>query len=450
MSEENLTTSPFKRFVKLTGMVGVVSTSMLVEKATSIFRSELSNKAYKVKNVAQNARRIFDTLGKLKGAAMKAGQMLSLYEGLLPPEFLEIISKLQNEAPSVPFEVMQEEVQSELKEQYKLFKYIDPLPYASASIGQVHKAELEDGRKVVVKIQYPAIDHIIKTDLKHLKVLLSALFSMLTKIDVNPVWEELKEKLLEELDYRREAKQLLYMKKLHENIPEIVIPSVIPEVSGQRVLTMEFVEGISPLEACKEDYPSELRSRWGQNLWENAIRGILQFRCLHADPNFANFSFLEDGRVIVYDFGCIKIVPQNLAVGYAKLIYAILDDQIDTMPAILEEMNILKNDGSRIPVSVLEKYADFFKVVFRKSPPYTFGEDKNFFSNLFRIVNASWSETSDITFPQDVVFVDRTMSGHLGNLRKLKACAPWGEIIRKYADIAIEQKDQPDNFDIFE
>ena len=320
MGDEELVTSSLKRMAKIGGLVGRIGVSMAGEKAMSVFRSDMSQQVCKLKNMKENAERIFKTLGQLKGGAMKAGQMLSLYQGLLPPEVTSILSKLQKEAPSVPFEVMEEEVKVSLKEDFNIFKYIESTPYAAASIGQVHKAELQDGRKVAVKIQYPAIDHIIKSDLKNMKVLLGAMFSLVSNIDFEPVWEELKARLLEELDYEREARQLKRMVALHKDYPEIVIPQVIDEASRKNVLTMELIEGIAPSQACTTKYSQELRNTWGRALYESALRGIFEVGLLHADPNFANFAFLADGRVIVYDFGCMKEVPPLLSIGYSRLL----------------------------------------------------------------------------------------------------------------------------------
>ena len=440
MKEEDLISSPLNRMAKLGGLLGRVGVSVLTEKTLAPFRSELTKEAHKLKNMTQNAQRIVETLGKLKGAAMKAGQMLSLYEGLLPSEVSQVLSLLQKEAPPVPFEVMEEEVKRELGEKYAQFRYIDPQPYASASIGQVHKGELTDGRKVVLKIQYPAIDQIIHADLKNLKTFLATLLSLFTQIDVEPVWEEMKSRLLEELDYTKEAANLQRMARLHADISDIVIPAVIETATGKTVLTMELVEGIAPQDACQEIYPQSLRDKWGRILLENALRGLMQFQFLHADPNFANFAFLPEGKVIVYDFGCMKQVPQFLADGWARMIVAVLDDRVSDIPQILKEMSICKLNGDLVSQQVIDSYVDFFQVVLRPSPPYTFGKDGNFYTDLFKIVRAHWNETSALQFPQDVVFVDRTMSGHFGNLSKLKSCAPWREIIGGYARRRLQQE----------
>ncbi|NUM34345.1 MAG: AarF/ABC1/UbiB kinase family protein [Candidatus Brocadiae bacterium] len=433
MSEEELITSSIKRMVKLGSVVGRVGASMLAEKAMSFMRSESSQKAAKIKNLTENAQLIFETLGKLKGAAMKAGQMISLYQGLFPQEVSEILGKLQKEAPCVPFEVMEEEIKSELKKNFALFRYINPKPFAAASIGQVHKGELKDGRKVAVKIQYPAMDYIIRSDIKNLKLFLTAMLSLFTNINPEPVWEEVQERLLEEIDYRQEAEHLREMTRLYAPYPEIVIPKIIEELSASRVITMELTEGIVPQDAYSSQYPAKLKSQWGRNLYEYALRGIWEFQYLHADPNLGNFAFLPDGRVIVYDFGCIKKIPPFLAKGYARLVQCVLEDKQQDLPGVLKEMGIYKTDGSLVPQKVIDSYCDFFGQILRKDPPYTFGDDDSFYNKLFDLMHAHWQETSDIIFPKDVVFVDRTMSGHFGNLCKFKAVAPWREIIGGFA-----------------
>ena len=115
-------------------------------------------------------------------------------------------------------------------------------------------------------------------------------------------------RLLEELDYRQEARNIARMRELHADIPEVIVPGLVAEASTQRVLTMDYVPGLSPDEACSDRYDQALRNVWGANLMTFIIRGLLAHRFLHADPNFANYAFLEDGRLIVYDHGCIEAV----------------------------------------------------------------------------------------------------------------------------------------------
>ena len=431
MSKGKLTTSASRRFVKLGGLVGRVGASMAGERLRDFARSDLDKKVRKTQALVRNATRIVETLGEMRGAAMKVGQMLSLHEGLLPPEVAEILSTLQGKAPSVPFEVIEYEIKGQIKDYDKIFAYLEPEAFAAASIGQVHRAELRDGRRVAVKIQYPAIDRIIKADLKNLRTVFKSLLALFTEMDFEPVWGEVRDRLLEEIDYCREADNLRRMAQLHADHPEIVVPSVIEEASASGVLTMEYVPGIPPEEACSEEYSQELKDRWGATLLEFQLRGLFQQRFLHADPNLANFAFLEDGRVVVYDCGCIKQPPEAVVAGYAGVWRAVLEGRGDDIPGVLFRMGVSK-DGGPVPVELIVPYVELFGEILRAAPPYTFGEDEELYEKLFNLGMANLSQARDIGFPQDMVFIDRALGGHFGNLSKLRATGPWRELVAQY------------------
>ena len=433
MSDHQPATSAFRRFVKLGGLAGRVGASMLGEEIAGFARSDLSQRIHKSEALVRNAIRVVETLGELKGAAMKVGQMLSLHVGILPPEVAAVLKALQSDAPRVPFEVMEYEIKGALPDYDRLFAHLEPEAFAAASIGQVHRAELRDGRPVAVKVQYPAIDYIIKADLNNLRRILGGLFSLFSKLDFEPVWEEVRDRLLEELDYAHEAENTRRMRELHAGVPEIVIPGVIGEASARGVLTMEYVEGIAPERAASDEFSQELRDRWGQVLFEFQYRGLLRHRFLHADPNLANFSFLEDGRVIVYDFGCVKRIPEKLATGYASLLRAVIFGRRADIPGILRDLGVFKEEGEALSREVIDPYIDLFGEILRSEPPYSFGEDKDLYQKLMDLGMENWSQARDLHFPQDVVFVDRSLGGHFGNLTKLKATGPWRELVLKYA-----------------
>lgn len=433
MSQGEPITSAFRRFVKLGGLMGRVGTSVLGSRALDLILSEATRQGRTTENLVKNATRIVETLGEMKGAAMKVGQMLSLHEGLLPDEVAGVLRALQKQAPRVPSEVMRYEVEGSLKKKiHEVFGSFETEAFAAASIGQVHRATMRDGRPVAVKIQYPLIDEIVKADLKNLKTLLGALFALISDIDFEPVWEELRDRLLEELDYIHEAENMRRMAELHRDVPEIVVPRVVEEASAQRVLTMEFLEEIPPEEACSDRYPAALRSRWGVVLFEFQFRGMLRHRLLHADPNLANFSFFDDGRVIVYDFGCVKRIPEAIAQGYARLFVAALERRDEEIPAVLLDMGVFK-EGGPLPQDLTDPYVELFAEILREEPPYRFGEDEGLYGKLIDLGIANWSRAVDIQFPKDVVFIDRSLSGHFGNLTRLRAEGPWRDLVLKYS-----------------
>ena len=432
MNDNKPTTSAFRRLVKLGGLAGRVGVSMLSEQVLDLARSDEAKGMRRTEALVRNATRVVRTLGELKGAAMKVGQMLSLHVGILPPEVAAVLKALQKNAPRVPFEVMQYEIRGQLENYDQLFAWLEPEAFAAASIGQVHRAELRDGRQVAVKIQYPAIDYIIRADMKNLRILLQTLFSLFSDADFDPVWQEVRDRLLEEIDYTHEAENLRRMAALHADVPEIVIPQVIAEASARGVLTMEYLEGIPPDRACSDETPQELKNQWGRVLFELLIRGVFEHRFLHADPNLANFSFLEDGRVIVYDFGCVKRPPETLVAGYTSVVRALLDGRKSEIPQLLADMGIFKQGGVPLPAEVTDPYIDLFGEILRPDPPYTFGEDPDFYQRAIDSGMDNLSAARDIQFPEDVVFIDRCLGGHFGNLARLQATGPWRELVQKY------------------
>jgi len=431
--KDDLITSSFRRFIKLGGLVGRVGASVAGGQVAGLMRSGESKEAHQTENLVRNARRIVETLGELKGAAMKVGQMLSLHEGLLPPEVAAVLSALQKEAPKVPAEVIGYEIEGALDNYDELFESLNLEGFAAASIGQVHEGRLRDGRRVAVKIQYPLIDQIVSADLKNLRTVLQGLFSLFSNIDFDPLWHEVRDRLLEELDYTHEAQNMREMIELHADVPEIIIPRVVDEATARNVLTMEYVEGISPDRACSDELDQELKDRWGQALFEFQLRGLLKHHFMHADPNLANFSFLEDGRVIVYDFGCVKRVPSNLAAGYAALFLAGIEGRKNDVPRILAEMGVFRENGDPLPRELTDPYLDLFVEILREDPPYTFGTDDRIYREVIQLGIAHYDEAMDIRFPQDVIFIDRSMSGHFGNLGRLRSTGPWRRLVKDYA-----------------
>jgi len=433
VASDELITSAARRFLKLGGLAGRVGASVVTNQAIGLMRSEPEQVARRTENLVRNALRIVETLGELKGAAMKVGQMLSLHEGLLPPEVAEVLRSLQKEAPRVPEEVMEFEVRGDLENFDELFESFDFSAFAAASIGQVHRARLRDGREVAVKVKYPLIDEIVTADLKNLKTLLKRLVALFTDADFEPIWEEVRDGLMAELDYLHEAENIRRMAALHAEVPEIVIPQVVDEATTRNVLTMEFVDGISPSEACSDRYPSELRDRWGTVLSEFQMRGIIEHRLVHADPNMANFAFREDGRVVVYDFGCVKEVPPELARAYADAFVAVIEERVTDLPRIFAGIGLAMRDGSLIDVELIEPYIDVIGEVFRESS-YTFGDDnQEIYNEIIRLGFQDWDAKTDMQFPEDVIFINRSLSGHFGNLSRLRATGSWRDIVLKYA-----------------
>lgn len=188
------------------------------------------------------AEKLVATLGDLKGAAMKIGQAVSMDAELLTPEIRQILARLQNQAPSMPYTTVAQVIREELGgEPDALFGSFDPVPLAAASLGQVHRATLKDGRAVAVKVQYPGVDEALKSDLENLGSVVKAM--SLARLDGTAYYRELREQMLLELDYRREADLAEAFAKACAPFPDLVVPRVERALSAHRVLTLELLDG---------------------------------------------------------------------------------------------------------------------------------------------------------------------------------------------------------------
>lgn len=427
-------TSSMGRLLELGGLAVRAGTSTAAAFVSSLGRPAARREELRVEELVRNARRLVATLGEMKGAAMKVGQMLSLQDAFLPPEVAAVLRALQKESPSLPLSMVEEQLEEELGDPLQLFASFEEEAFAAASIGQVHRAVLRDGRRVAVKIQYPGIDRMVEADLGNLRRVLKSIVALVSKVDFEPIWQEMRARLREELDYLHEAERMRRMAELHADVPEVVIPRVVEEASTGRILTTEYEQGLSPDEACAPQTPQALKDRWGTVLFAFLLRGLLEHRLLHADPNLANFSFRRDGRVVVYDFGCVKEVPLRLARGYRGLCRAALEGRTDDLPAVLKKMGMHRLDGAPLEEHLVEPWAALVVELLRPAPPYRFGSDDSVARRMVDAARTSLSEAGDVRFPRDIVFVNRTVLGHFGNLARLRAEGPWRDILTRFTE----------------
>jgi predicted unusual protein kinase regulating ubiquinone biosynthesis (AarF/ABC1/UbiB family) len=437
LSTNKLITSAASRLLRLGELAGRVGLSMAGNTVANLFRDEENRGEHRAAVLLKNAVRVKEALGQLKGVPMKIGQMLSLHERLFPEEVARVLRMLQQKAPAAPFADIVAMIRDELGRRFNHIEYIDENALAAASIGQVHRARLKDGRDIALKVQYPGIDDVIRADMKNLKGVLKLLFSMFTRMDMEPVWQELNDRLLEELDYEKEAANMKRMARFFKHDQSVVIPKVIDKVSSRHVLGMELVLGISPDSLSHNDYPQELKNAWGVSIMKLILQGIFRFRFLHVDPNIANFSFLGNGGIIVYDFGCMKEIPEKLARGYVRLIRAVLDKKYALIPEILHFMGVHRADGTPISEEMVSDFAEVFYEFVEPGAVFSFGDDHRIYERLQALGFKHISESMSLVFPKDIIFIDRTFGGHFGNLCRLNATADWRAMLESYSANAL-------------
>jgi predicted unusual protein kinase regulating ubiquinone biosynthesis (AarF/ABC1/UbiB family) len=262
----------------------------------------------------KSAQSLVKVLGSMRGAAMKVGQTLSAVDlGLVPeeirPQFQEILAVLQHDGDPVPFKSIRKVIEDDLGEKLQdAFADFDEEPIAAASIGQVHRARLDDGRDVAVKVQYPGIAEAIQADMQNLRLALKLLNLIAPGIDTGPIAQEIRERISQELDYELEASNHKAMARVYRGHPYIFVPDVISSMCRERVLVSEFVEG--ERFAQVRDRPQPDRDRWGEVLIRFYMNGPLRHRLLNGDPHPGNSLFMPDGRVAFLDFGFFKTMSE--------------------------------------------------------------------------------------------------------------------------------------------
>jgi len=407
--------------LRLAGMTARVATGYTTSRVKSVFQSKEAAERDRIRTHEEAGELIAQTLGELKGAVMKVGQMASIAGDLLPEELASALSGLQREAPPMAFEVIAEQIERELgSPPAMLFDHFDPEPFASASIGQVHRARTDDGREVVVKVQYPGVDAAVDSDLAHLKLALRA--SGLVKVKrkvLDAVFDELRARLHEELDYCNEADNVRLFLDVYRDDPQVVVPEVVGERSSQRVLTLTFEPGHHITEL--DDFPQPVRNQIGANLFRVLAEQIFDLKLLHADPNPGNFAFRPDGTIVLYDFGCIKRLDPEIIEAYRDTIRAGFAEDYAGIEDGLVRLGARNLDGPEVPLGYYKPWRDIFMRPLLGDEPYDFGTS-NLQQDAIKLVPGFLAKyLRSFQPPVEMVFLDRVVVGTYGNLRVLGA-----------------------------
>jgi len=279
-------------------------------KAANVVRSpEGSDKALERRQV-ETAEQIVTVLGGMKGAAMKVGQVLSFVDlGLVPEEYQEDfqakLAALRDSAPTVSFDEMSKVMREELGQPAsKAFAELDPAPIAAASIGQVYRGRLHDGRDVAIKVQYPGVNDAVRADMQNLGMLMRLAKRITPQMDVKAVADEIRLRTIEELDYELEASNHRTLARLYRGHPFIHIPGVITEMCRERVIVTEFVEG-DRFEQLTSSTADE-RDRIGEIVFRFYFGSMYRHRKFSGDPHPGNMIRMADGKVAFIDFGLFK------------------------------------------------------------------------------------------------------------------------------------------------
>jgi predicted unusual protein kinase regulating ubiquinone biosynthesis (AarF/ABC1/UbiB family) len=374
-----------------------------------------------------NAADIYDALSELKGSALKVAQMLSMDQGMLPAAYSNKFQQAQYSAPPLSYPLVVKTFQQQIgKGPKELFDSFSTSAVKAASIGQVHRASRE-GTDLAVKVQYPGVANSIESDLRIVKPLAQRLLNI-KPAEMEYYLSEVKGKLIEECDYLLEVQRGMEIAKACSGIPGLKFPQYYPELSGPRIISMEWVSGLH-MDAYLQSQPSqENKQKAAQALWDFYNFQIHQLRLVHADPHPGNFLFQEDGTVAVIDFGCVKELPEDFYNRYFQLISGDLIDDPKRFEEVLDDLRFL------LPEDKPKERAYFKKIFYEmiellgrpfRNPQFDFG-DPSYFARIYELgeiysKDKSLKNANGARGPKDALYINRTYFGLYSILNQLGA-----------------------------
>lgn len=299
---------------------------------------------------------IAETLGEMKGAVMKVGQIASQYKDVFPPEVAAALEKLQKDAPPMPYGQIRAQVERELKAPIdELFAEFAEQPFAAASIGQVHKATLPSGQKVVVKVQYPDVDENCDSDLKQVRMALkiAGVLNMSRQLQ-EQLFDEIRQSLHDELDYTKEAYNLRVFGAFHEDDAGLIVPKVISSHSSKRILTL--TEEMGETLSVAATWDNDIKQKIAKRLFHFSAGQLFSLYRMHCDPHPGNFAFRPDGSVIAYDFGSIRTYSDQEVQLFRRFAQHAIKGDVTALEQDLIALGIRRDDDKDIPGEFYQKW----------------------------------------------------------------------------------------------
>ena len=372
-----------------------------------------------------NAAALARALGGLKGPLMKVAQLLATIPDVIPPEYAAELQKLQSEAPPMGAAFVKRRMQAELGPDWQArFASFDLTPAAAASLGQVHRATARDGSALACKLQYPDMQSAVEADLRQLEFVFALHRRMDPAIDTREIAQEIGARVREELDYEREAKHAALYRHVLDDVPEVRVPSVAPELSTKRLLTLGWLEGEKLLSFAQA--PQEARNRIALAMFKAWWHPFSHAAVIHGDPHLGNYTvFSEAGEaagINLLDYGCIRIFPPKFVGGVVDLYRGLLHDDRDRVVHAYETWGFKRLSADLI--DTLNIWARFIygplledrvRTIADGVKPSEYGRSQAF------EVHRALKERGPVTVPREFVFMDRAAIGLGGVFLHLRA-----------------------------
>lgn len=362
-------------------------------------------------NREKHAADLLMKLGNLKGPLMKVGQILATIPEALPPEYAEAFQQLQSNAPPMGWPFVKRRMRAELGADWESkFKSFGHDAAAAASLGQVHKATLLDGRDVACKLQYPDMVSAISADLSQLKMMFSLYESFDKSIITKNIHDELKDRLYEELDYRLEAKRTALYGEILKDEQGVSVASVVPELSTERLLTSTWMDG-EKIMSFKDGKVSD-RNEIAMNMFRAWYVPLYFYGIIHGDPHMGNYSVRKDLGINLFDFGCVRVFRGEFVEGVINLYRALRDDDIELAVHAFETWGFKNLSTEQIETLLIwarflyDPLLDDKKRVIGSTNQGVYGRE------TARKVHQRLKEVGGgITVPREFVFMDRAALG---------------------------------------
>jgi predicted unusual protein kinase regulating ubiquinone biosynthesis (AarF/ABC1/UbiB family) len=426
-----------QRAASLARLSGSTSAGYVASRVRGLRERELADQRFHT----ETAERLLTLLGSMKGAAMKLGQIASFVDFDLPPEvratYHTVLAELRDAAPPMDPDVIAAVVEDEFGATVsEIFARWERDPMASASIGQVHRAELPDGTPVAVKIQYPGVAEAVEADLANAESFapLSRVFS--PNLKIKPLMEELRLRVLDELDYQREAQYQQAFFERYDGHPFIRIPRVHAEWCRPRVLTADLAVGVS-FDRMAQDASEAERQRYAEILYRFVFGSIHRFRLFNADPHPGNYLFPGDGSVVFLDFGSVKPFSSRTREEILHQLDAVLDGDAGRLMDTMREAGFIP-PGHRVdPHRVLEWFRIFNRPIL-EDREFTYTPE--FARDVIRTTSDPRAGYFDmlrkLNLPPDYLLLNRIQWGVNSLLGRLRATANWHRIALEMWDKA--------------
>jgi predicted unusual protein kinase regulating ubiquinone biosynthesis (AarF/ABC1/UbiB family) len=369
---------------------------------------------------------VLATLGTMKGVMVKLGQMASYVDDGLAPSVRRTLSRLQDSVPPMSAALAAGVIEEELgAPPEQIFAQWDPEPIAAASIGQVHRAITRDGQAVAVKVQYPGIAETMAADLDNVALLRRMLRITAPSQDVDGLIAELRARVLEELDYRREAENQRLLHAYFDGHPTISVPAIITELSGRRVVTSELVTGARFAELA--DWSQEERDLAGETLYRFVFRSLYEVHAFNGDPHPGNYLFHGGGKVTFLDFGMVKhFSDADLLPLMAMVRNLCVEGDPAAFRASMEEAGFLVPGAPLADEQVVEHLAVFYELVRDSRLIEVTGDYASSVVRRFFDVRSPVAQYARI--PQSYVVLQRINLGMFALLGDIHATANWRAI----------------------